>query len=215
MSRRLNLWTAHPLAALGIALLVSGLIAFVDRPAAKFIAASRNAASQDVAEMVSMLGEPTLYLFIGAVAVVAWPRTSIIGRNRVLFLVLSATTPWLWAVLLKVLFGRARPALYLQNGFYGFLPLDIDPTFWSFPSGHATVAAAVAASLSILLPGYRATFLLLALLVAVSRVMLGIHYPSDAVAGLLLGLEIALLLRAIFVHAGIPLSVGQPWPPRR
>jgi membrane-associated phospholipid phosphatase len=210
---RPKLWTAHPLAAAGIALLVGSLIAFVDRPVAKFIATSKSPASQDVAELISVLGEPMLYLIIGATAIVAWPRTSIVRRNRVLFLVLAATTPWLWADLLKVLFGRARPVLYLENGFYGFQPLDTDPTFWSFPSGHSTVAAAVAAALSVLLPSYRGTFLLLALLVAVSRVTLGIHYPSDAVAGLLLGLEIAILLKAIFVHAGIPLFAGKRPPP--
>lgn len=210
-SSRPKLWTAHPLAAAGIALLVASLIAFVDRPAAKFIATSRTSASQDLAQLVSLFGSPMLYLLIGVIAIAASRRTSI-QRNRVLFLVLAATTPWIWADLLKVLFGRARPALYLEDGFYGFQPLHMDPSFWSFPSGHSTVAAAVAASLSIILPTYCYTFLLLALLVAVSRVTLGIHYPSDAVAGLLLGLEIAIVLKAIFVHAGIPLSLGQQPP---
>jgi membrane-associated phospholipid phosphatase len=211
----LNLWTARPLVAAGIALLVGSLIAFVDRPVAKLVATSKSETSQDLAQVVSLFGEPMLYLLVGAIAIVVWPRTGVIRRNRVLFMVLAATTPWLWADLLKMLFGRARPVLYLQNGFYGFQPLDMNPSFWSFPSGHSTVAAAVAVALSILMPSYRGTFVLLAFLVAISRVILGIHYPSDAVAGMLLGLEIAILLRAIFVHAGIPLWAGQHPPSPR
>ncbi len=62
---------------------------------------------------------------------------------------------------------------------------------WSFPSNHATIAGASAAALVLV----RRTLILLtaplALLAAFSRVFVGVHYPHDVVAGLLLGAAVA------------------------
>ncbi len=62
---------------------------------------------------------------------------------------------------------------------------------WSFPSNHATIAGASAAALVLV----RRTLILLtaplALLAALSRVFVGVHYPHDVVAGLLLGAAVA------------------------
>lgn len=60
------------------------------------------------------------------------------------------------------------------------------PLTSSFPSGHATLAFALAAVLASE-HGRRAYFYAVASLVAVSRVYLGVHYPSDVVAGAALG----------------------------
>lgn len=64
---------------------------------------------------------------------------------------------------------------------------------WSFPSNHATIAGASAVTLAVL----RRTLLWLtaplALLMAFSRVFVGVHYPHDVVAGLALGTLVALL----------------------
>ena len=66
----------------------------------------------------------------------------------------------------------------------------------SFPSGHATTAFAGATMLAVLLPRYRVPVLVLASLVALSRLYNGVHYPTDVVAGAAAGAAIALLLRA-------------------
>ncbi|MFE9564013.1 phosphatase PAP2 family protein [Streptomyces sp. NPDC006487] len=64
---------------------------------------------------------------------------------------------------------------------------------WSFPSNHATIAGAAAVALAL---AVRALVLLtvpLALLMAFSRVFVGVHYPHDVAMGLLLGASLAAL----------------------
>jgi undecaprenyl-diphosphatase len=66
----------------------------------------------------------------------------------------------------------------------------------SFPSGHAATSFACATVLSYYAPRYRVLFFALASLIALSRIYNGMHYPSDVLAGALLGVVIALLLLA-------------------
>jgi undecaprenyl-diphosphatase len=66
----------------------------------------------------------------------------------------------------------------------------------SFPSGHAATSFACATVLSYYAPRYRVPFFALASLIALSRIYNGMHYPSDVLAGALLGVLIALLLLA-------------------
>jgi undecaprenyl-diphosphatase len=64
----------------------------------------------------------------------------------------------------------------------------------SFPSGHTATSFACATVLSVLAPRWRVPFFLLATLIALSRVYNGMHYPTDVLAGALLGVLTALLL---------------------
>jgi decaprenylphosphoryl-5-phosphoribose phosphatase len=81
--------------------------------------------------------------------------------------------------LVKVAVRRARPELP------GLPPLVATPTRLSFPSAHATTSFAAARALEGLLP--RGPVLLLASALALSRPWLGVHYPSDTLAGAVLG----------------------------
>jgi len=82
------------------------------------------------------------------------------------------------SAVVKVLVGRARPA---------FDPAIALPASDSFPSGHATTAFGAAVATAILVPRLRVPALVLAALVALSRVYLGVHFPLDVLAGALLG----------------------------
>ncbi|MEK8174643.1 phosphatase PAP2 family protein [Streptomyces sp. M19] len=73
---------------------------------------------------------------------------------------------------------------------------------WSFPSNHATIAAA--ATVALLVADRRlaaAVAVPAALLMAASRVWIGVHYPHDVAAGLLLGALVGWLLARLAVRA--------------
>ncbi len=67
---------------------------------------------------------------------------------------------------------------------------------YSFPSGHAASAAAGAVGLGCMLRRRRAWVWALALLIAASRVYLGVHYVSDVVVGLVVGWAVAVFATA-------------------
>lgn len=117
-------------------------------------------------------------------------------RNHMAFLPLLsglATSYILSDVILKPIIGRIRPvftigALLVEGDRMG------DIGIYSFPSSHATIAFALSTVLSDQEPRYRGLWYLLAIGIALSRVYLGRHYPSDIVGGAILGYLIGLLV---------------------
>ncbi len=130
-----------------------------------------------------------LALAAGGLAQAAWllaraRRSSGEGKEGVPLL-----APWLgiWiaagmAGWLKGLLNRPRP--FEVIGGMGTASLEKG---LSFPSGHATLAFALAAAVGLRWPRWRAVSFGLAAAVALSRVALGLHWPSDLLAGALLG----------------------------
>ncbi|WP_029040177.1 phosphatase PAP2 family protein [Cucumibacter marinus] len=97
--------------------------------------------------------------------------------------------PGLAASLLKRLIGRARPIHLDDAGVLGFSPASFgDWTFQGFPSGHATTAFATAVIVGVLF-GKRQTWWIwiVAVLMALSRIVTGAHYLTDVLAGATLG----------------------------
>ena len=78
---------------------------------------------------------------------------------------------------------RKRPCQLESHCWSKVLP----PDQFSFPSGHAMSAFAIAVPLCIFYPQLQAVLLALSVSIAVSRVILGMHFVSDVVVGSLLG----------------------------
>lgn len=98
-------------------------------------------------------------------------------------------------LLLKNLVGRIRP----YDACSALLPLVTKPTDYSFPSGHTGSSFASACVLYRHLPkkaGIPA--LILALFISLSRLYVGVHYPSDVLAGILTGIVSGCLAEWVF-----------------
>jgi undecaprenyl-diphosphatase len=106
-------------------------------------------------------------------------------RNHLFFLPVIISGFSAWAVseyFIKFLVARPRPsldmgAIIIGGGAYGY----------SFPSTHTTIAFALATVLSTVEPKFRVWFYTLAFFIGLSRIYLGVHYPSDVIAGALIG----------------------------
>lgn len=136
-------------------------------------------------------GIGALVLFIAAVSGYLW----IDGKSRMMwFLIASSGSGILVSSGLKHAFSRPRPDIVPH--------LSIVYTS-SFPSGHSMLAAVVYLTLGSLLAAAAERFamklyvltvaILLTMLVGMSRVYLGVHYPTDVLAGWIAGLTWALL----------------------
>ena len=109
-------------------------------------------------------------------------------RLSAVLLVVSTAGSIVLTTVLKAVFGRARPELF-DAGYQA--------SFYSFPSGHATVAVGFYGMLTVILAyrlGGRALWamalsgVLVVLLIGFSRLYLGVHYPTDILAGYLAAL---------------------------
>ena len=87
---------------------------------------------------------------------------------------------------LKFLTQRQRPFLFLEMGSkLSKRPGEIlDP---SFPSAHADFSFMMAVLLALWFPRYRIIFFIVAGFIGWTRIYLGLHYPTDVIAGALLG----------------------------
>ncbi|BCP53398.1 hypothetical protein K32_20150 [Kaistia sp. 32K] len=104
--------------------------------------------------------------------------------------------------IVKQFIGRGRPMTFDEYGAFTLHPLEFAHRFQSFPSGHATTAGALIAISFLVFPRWRIGLLILGLLIAGSRVVVGAHYPSDILAGLIFGYAFSLWLAGRFAAAG-------------
>ncbi len=189
------------------------LIAFADRPVNGWIA-TRNGPFIDWLRIVTQMGSSRWYLVglpvvvavalrlrAGAEGHAALELDRIAGGAAFLFAAVALSS--IATNILKLLIGRARPKMLDEAGIFGVTPFSSGYDFQSFPSGHATTLFALAAALGCLAPRWRGTLYALALLISLSSVAIGAHYPSDIVAGAMVGIATALLLRRFLARRGL------------
>jgi undecaprenyl-diphosphatase len=128
---------------------------------------------------------------------------------RIGFLFVAIGLPSLFASIIKRIIGRARPMTMTGHPDpYLFNLFAWRNDYASLPSGHATTAFAVLIAFSTLWPRTRTFFLVYALLVCISRVVVTAHYPTDVAMGALVGTLGALMVRRWFALRRLGFSLG-------
>lgn len=91
-------------------------------------------------------------------------------------------------LVLKIMFGRARPDLLFNSHLFGFYWFKLHRFYWSFPSGHTITIISLASGLGVIFPKYFYMFLGAALVIASSRILLYHHYISDVMTAVYLSI---------------------------
>jgi undecaprenyl-diphosphatase len=125
---------------------------------------------------------------------------------RIGFVFTAIAVPGLFVTIVKRLIGRARP-LVEGNDTMAFVPFGWKVDYASLPSGHATTAFAALVAIGAIFPQARALMWIYAVLIAVSRVVLTAHYPSDVVAAAFVGAAGAWLVQQWFAARGLGFAV--------
>lgn len=178
-------------AAFGVLARVAGPAAHglpVDRSTMRFLVAHRSGVGEAVAGLVSHLGDPAVLVVLAVAAGAALRRwAGWVGRMGPALPLVALLAAAATETVLKRVIDRPRPPVALH------LLHETDP---SFPSGHTTgTAALVTVLLLLVLPALTGRGRAVVVLtgeatigaVGLSRMVLGVHWASDVVAGWLLG----------------------------
>ena len=104
---------------------------------------------------------------------------------------------------IKKLFNRTRPCEIAEHCWATLLP----PDQFSFPSGHTMTAFSIAVPLSLFYPAIEPALLFCAFSIAISRIMLGLHYLTDVIVGAALGSVIGYAIYSIAAASYVRLRI--------
>jgi len=160
----------------------------------------RNEFMDWIMPIVSALGNWGLIWFVIAIILLFFKEYRKYGLIIIASIVLCGL---IGNIGLKNIVGRLRPCDIDQS-------MDLliaRPTDFSFPSGHTMISFACAILLMIMNKKFGAIALVLASLIAFSRLYLYVHYPSDVIAGALIGSVIAGVLAEVFIYKNTKINV--------
>jgi membrane-associated phospholipid phosphatase len=192
-------------AAGGLAVVLAAMV-FVDAWA---VAQQRNFAPWvvQVFERITDFGKSGWFLWpiavlVIAAAALARPELGRLANGVILaivvrleFVFFAIGIPALAVSIVKRLIGRARPSDW---GPFHYVPFSWKPGYASLPSGHSTAAFAAAFAIGAVWPRARLAMWIYAAVIAVSRVVVHAHFPSDVIAGGFVGVVGAILVRNWF-----------------
>jgi undecaprenyl-diphosphatase len=122
------------------------------------------------------------------------------------FLFAAIAVPGIFVAILKRAIGRARPMV--ADSPWVYMPPIWQSGYASLPSGHATTAFAAAVAIGALWPRMRGVMWFYAGVIALSRVVISAHHPSDVIAGAVVGALGAILVRNWFAARRLGFTVG-------
>ena len=163
-----------------------------DLPILAWIAANlRSAFGDAVMPIITLLGDAGIFWIAIAALFLFFPKYRKIGLSMGVALVLGLL---ICNLAMKPLFARIRPYDYLlkYHGVHIKLLIDAQHDF-SFPSGHTIASFEAATAITIYNKKLGIPALILACLIAFSRLYLYVHYPTDVLFSVVLGIGIAFL----------------------
>lgn len=192
---------------LATALLCTLSYAFIDEPLARYFHGA-SPSLRAVFAFITNFGQGGVYLVpLGLIVIAAlWLRLPALAW-RSGFVFAAVAIPGLLIDIFKPVFGRARPELLFRENLFGFTWRGPHADLWSFPSGHSVTIVALATALYAIYPPAWPAYVLLALLVTASRIIVDAHYLSDVIAGAYVGFVGAWAVAAAAKHRGIALSL--------
>ena len=126
-------------------------------------------------------------------------RSLLLGLGtRLQFIFCAVAVSNLVTEVLKYSVGRGRPFVGGEANAFHFSHFAGNPAYYSFPSGHATTAFALALAVSAVWPQARVAMAVYAIVIAATRLVLLAHHPSDVVAGALIGIIGTMFVRYWF-----------------
>jgi membrane-associated phospholipid phosphatase len=149
--------------------------------------------------VLAVLGGLLIAVALAAPALRGIQRSLLLGLGtRLQFLFCAVAVSNLVTEVLKYSIGRGRPFVGGEANAFHFSHFAGNPAYYSFPSGHATTAFALAFAVSALWPATRFAMAIYAVIIAATRLVLLAHHPSDVVAGALVGIIGAMFVRYWF-----------------
>lgn len=116
-------------------------------------------------------------------------RRWVVWSKEVGIIGFSVVSAWFVTFILKIIFQAPRPFVTHLD----VIPLVTETPYTSFPSGHATVFFALATVVYLYHKRLGYFFFVCAFLIAISRVVTGVHYPIDILVGTVIGISITYL----------------------
>ena len=115
-------------------------------------------------------------------------KNKFIQNSKIFFIFLFTATLLTGALtqLIKHIIGRPRPNYSSENSFFGFEFFSFESSLHSFPSGHTSTIFIVALALSMLTPKIKIYYIFFALIVGFSRVIVGAHFLTDVIGGIVI-----------------------------
>jgi membrane-associated phospholipid phosphatase len=158
--------------------------------------------------VLAVLGGPLIAVAIISPALRGIQRSLLLGLGtRLQFLFCAVAVSALVTEVLKWGVGRGRPFVGGEANAFNFSHFASHSTYYSFPSGHATTAFALAFAVSAVWPKARLAMAVYALIIAATRLALLAHHPSDVVAGALVGIIGAMFVRYWFAARRLGLAI--------
>lgn len=133
-------------------------------------------------------GEVTIYLMLGVVGLLLLEKDNRVAKKTLFAMAIV----WIIVFTVKRLFPSLRPFEILE-----IVPLTVVAENTSFPSAHAALAFTMATSVWLAKHPLGFIMLVMAVVVAVGRILLWVHFPVDVIVGALIGVLVVLVVNRL------------------